>query len=233
MSKPLKLKMEFETNNPCVRSFNRIVCGWGMRKTPYDEKGNYKGQTAPLWANPSLTFFLSIFIVNLILSLLFIGCFIGVKYETNQNDCSDDEKYKNEFIIIGSVILLVNSLYWLFLYLKKYASDQEWSRYMIFLAILWAALIGFTIAEIIVTVKSLDDYNKAFRLLEDKDNNSEDKCQEIFKASICINFVVGICNAIVSIIVIVMVFIISKNLFFQKYVPHTASCEDEDIIIIE
>ena len=38
MSKPLKLKMEFETNNPCVRSFNRIVCGWGMRKTPYDEK---------------------------------------------------------------------------------------------------------------------------------------------------------------------------------------------------
>lgn len=227
MSKPLKLNMEFETNNPCVRSFNRIVCGWGMRKTPYDEKGNYKGQTAPLWANPSLTFFLSIFIVNLILSLLFIGFFIGVKYLTNQKDCPDAQKYKNEFIIIGSVILLVNSLYWLFLYLKKYASDQEWSRYMIFLAILWAALIGFTIAEIIVTVKSLDDYNKAFRQL------LEINCRDLFRASICINFIVGICNAIVSVIVIVMVFIISKNLFFQKYVPHTASCEDEDIIIIE
>ena len=227
MSKPLKLKMEFETNNPCVRSFNRIICGWGMRKIPYDEKGNYKGQTAPLWANPSLTFFLSIFIVNLILSLLFVGCFIGVKYETNRNNCSDDKKYKNEFIIIGSVILLVNSLYWLFLYLKKYASDQEWSRYMIFLAILWTALIGFTIAEIIVTVKSLDDYDKAFRGLK------MSTCQKVFLASICINFIVGICNAIVSIIVIVMVFIISKNLFFQKYVPHTASCEDEDIIIIE
>ena len=227
MSKPLKLNMEFETNNPCVRSFNRIVCGWGMRKTPYDEKGNYKGQTAPLWANPSLTFFLSIFIVNLILSLLFIGFFIGVKYLTNQKDCPDAQKYKNEFIIIGSVILLVNSLYWLFLYLKKYASDQEWSRYMIFLAILWAALIGFTIAEIIVTVKSLDDYNKAFRQL------LEINCRDLFRASICINFIVGICNAIVSVIVIVMVFIISKNLFFQKYVPHTAPCEDEDIIIIE
>ena len=227
MSKPLKLQMEFETNNPCVRSFNRIICGWGMRKTPYDEKGNYKGQTAPLWANPSLTFFLSIFIVNLILSLLFIGCFIGVKYTTGKEKCPDDEKYKNEFIIIGSVILLVNSLYWLFLYLKKYASDQEWSRYMIFLVILWAALIGFTIAEIIVTVKSLDDYNKAFRRLK------MSTCQQVFLASISINFIVGICNAIVSIIVIVMVFIISKNLFFQKYVPHTASCEDEDIIIIE
>ena len=226
MSKPLKLKMEFETNNSCVGSFNRIISGWGMRKTPYDEKGNYKGQTAPLWANPSLTFFLSVFIVNLILSLLFIGCFIAVKYLAKTTDC-DDKKYKNEFIIIGSVILLVNSFYWLFLYLKKYASDQEWSRYMIFLVILWAALIGFTIAEIVVTVKSLNDYKQTGRLLLDID------CDDILKAIISINFIVGICNAIVSIIVIVMVFIISKNLFFQKYVPHTASCEDEDIIIIE
>ena len=112
MSKALKLDISFPSPNTCVRSFNRLLCNWGQRKYPYDVNGNLKGQTAPLWANPSRTFFLTFFILNFICSILFIASYVVVQYYSDKHK---DEKncqtakdhFKTVFIVIGSIILFV------------------------------------------------------------------------------------------------------------------------------
>lgn len=232
--KTLQLEMTFPSPNECVRSFNRFFCGWGIRKTPYDINGNIKGGTAPLWANPSRTFFLIFFILNFICSILFIASYIVVQYYSNQHkddgNCQQAKgNFKTAFIVIGSIILFVNSLYWLYIYLKEYASDQEWSRYMIILLVFWLAMVGFLIAEYIISVDNLSFYNDNKTLFEGDENKS---CRHVYIANLSLNFVVSIFNTIIAIIMGVKVVFISKGLFFTKYVPHTATSEDEDIIIM-
>lgn len=39
------------------------------------------------------------------------------------------------------------AMYCLFMTSIDYASDQEWSRYLVFNTILWAALVGFLITD--------------------------------------------------------------------------------------
>ncbi len=235
MSKALKLDISFPSPNTCVRSFNRLLCNWGQRKYPYDANGNLKGQTAPLWANPSRTFFLTFFILNFICSILFIASYVVVQYYSdkhkNEVNCQTaKDHFKTVFIVIGSIILLVNSLYWLFIYLKEYASDQEWSRYLIILVIFWAAMVGFLIAEYIISVDNLNFYNDNKGLFQGSDNK---KCRQVFKSNLALNFIVAIFNSIIAVIMIIKVFLISKQFFLVKYVPHTATSEDEDIIVME
>ena len=241
MSKALHLDIDYPTPNGCARSFNKIFCSWGVRKTPYDNSGNIKGKTAPLWANPAKKFFLAFFILNFVCSLLFVAGYIVVQYYSDDakksgNDqegrvCINQAKghLKTVFIVIGSIILFVNSLYWLFIYLKDYASDQEWSRYMILLIILWCAMVGFLIAEYVISVDNLKYYNDNKSSVFQKSK----KCKRIFLANLSLNFIVSIFNTLIAIGVIIRVIFISKDFFFSKYVPHSATCEDEDIIIIQ
>jgi len=208
--------IDFESSNSFVRSFNRIFCDWGQSKTPYDQNGNIKSKTAPLWANPAKKFFLSLFVVSFICSILFCLSFIIVKYygnkdydDSNENVCIDESKkdFKNAFIIIGAVILFVNCLMFCFIYSTEYASDKEWSRYLILLTFFWLCMLGFNIAQYVVT--------------------------SLFRANLAMNFIVAICSSIIEIIALIKLLIISKQFFLNKYVPHSAVCEDEDIIIIE
>ena len=138
--------------------------------------------------------------------------------------------FKTVFIVIGSIILLVNSLYWLYIYLKEYASDQEWSRYLIILVVFWSAMVGFLIAEYIISVDNLNYYNEHKVEFQGSKNK---KCRQVFKANLALNFIVAIFNSIIAIIMIIKVFMISKQFFLVKYVPHTATSEDEDIIVME
>ena len=229
--------IDFESSNSCVRSFNRIFCDWGQTKTPYDQNGNTKSKTAPLWANPSKIFFLALFVVSLICSILFCLSFIIVKfygnkkYDDNENICIKESKkdFKNAFIIIGAVILFVNCLMFCFIYSTEYASDKEWSRYLILLTFFWLCMLGFNIAQYVVTSKSLKNFNNNI-----KNNYSGSKiCKRIYRANLAMNFIVAISSTIIEIIELLKLLIISKQFFLNKYVPHSAVCEDEDIIIIE
>ena len=229
--------IDFESSNSFVRSFNRIFCDWGQSKTPYDQNGNIKSKTAPLWANPAKKFFLSLFVVSFICSILFCLSFIIVKYygnkdydDSNENICIDESKkdFKNAFIIIGAVILFVNCLMFCFIYSTEYASDKEWSRYLILLTFFWLCMLGFNIAQYVVTAKSLKNFNDL-----KKTDIMRKKCKSLFRANLAMNFIVAICSSIIEIIALIKLLIISKQFFLNKYVPHSAVCEDEDIIIIE
>lgn len=228
--------IDFESSNSCVRSFNRIFCDWGQTKTPYDQNGNTKSKTAPLWANPSKMFFLALFAISLICSILFCLSFIIVKYYGNKNydddekACIEDSKkdFKNSFIIIGAVILFVNCLMFCFIYSTEYASDKEWSRYLILLTFFWLCMVGFNIAQYIVTSKSLKNFNDLKKL-----DVITKKCKRLYRSNLAMNFIVAICSTIIEIIELIKLLIISKLFFLNKYVPHSAICEDEDIIIIE
>jgi hypothetical protein len=121
----MKQEMQFPVTNKCIKWFNNTLCSWGQRKTNYDVEGNIKGMTAPLWANPSKVFYKIFFIVSLICSLLFVGCFIAIQFYNNDltnkkpdtttavdvNYTCVKESYehlKSPFIVIGSIILFIN-----------------------------------------------------------------------------------------------------------------------------
>lgn len=120
---------------------------------------------------------------------------------------------------------------YLFFYCKNYASDQEWSRYIIILLFFWLCMVGFNVASYIVTSSNLRYYNK------DKDGifkkNDVKKCKNLYRANLGLNFCVCIVNSIIEALILFKIFMISKEFFFTKYVPHSAVCEDDDIIIIE
>lgn len=215
-----ELEMNFSTSNSCLRSFHKIFCSWGQRKTPYDVNKQIKGQTSPLWANPRQKWFLSFFIVNLLSSLLFAAIFIANAFYLPDTNCNNSNSITLSFIVIGGIVLFGNSkfiiyylaLYWLFLYLKDYANDQEWSRYLIFCSIFNLALLGYIIASFLL----IKTHFKS--------------CTNWIKA---LNYVVSVVSLIISIMVFVITLLLAKDFFLYKHVPHTAICEDEDIIIME
>ena len=235
--------IDFESSNSFIRAFNRLFCNWGQRKVPYDVNGQIKGKTAPLWENPSKTFWLIIFIFSLIMSLLFIASFVVVNYYSddviNNKNANDIEKnciniskskFKTVFGVIGGIILFVNFLCFLFMYCKDYASDQEWSRYLIITAFFVFCMIGFNIADYVITSKNLKFYRDN---ITNEYDNSAKTCKRVFKANLGMNFTVCIISSIIELIVLIKIFLIGKFFFLNSYVPHTAVCEDEDIIIIE
>ena len=73
----MKLEMDFPVTNNCVKWFNHTFCNWGQKKTTYNKEGQIKGKniykillyiiggTAPLWVNPSPTFYKVFFILTL------------------------------------------------------------------------------------------------------------------------------------------------------------------------
>jgi hypothetical protein len=123
--------MEFPMTNTFIKWWNRTCCSWGPQKTPYNKAGAKVGNLAPLWANPSKTYFKVIFTFSLLCALLFIGCYVAIQYynsrllnnsqttdtTVNPNALSSDnancvkqayEHLKSFFIVIGSAILFIN-----------------------------------------------------------------------------------------------------------------------------
>ena len=92
-------------------------------------------------------------------------------------------------------------------------------------------MVGFNVASYIVTSSNLRYYNK------DKDGifkkNDVKKCKNLYRANLGLNFCVCIVNSIIEALILFKIFMISKEFFFTKYVPHSAVCEDEDIIVME
>jgi hypothetical protein len=127
----MKLEMDFPATNEFIKWWNRICCGWGPRKTPFNKAGAKVGNLAPLWSNPSKTYFKCIFVFALICSLLFVGSFVAIQYynssllnnsQTTDTDVNPEalslgegncvrksyEYLRSFFIVIGSVILFLN-----------------------------------------------------------------------------------------------------------------------------
>jgi hypothetical protein len=127
----MKLEMDFPMTNEFIKWFNRMFCNWGPRKTPFNKAGAKVGNLAPLWSNPSKTYFKCIFVFSLLCALLFVGCYVAIQFYNstllnnsqttdptlNPNALSNDngtcvkqayEYLRSFFIVIGSAILFIN-----------------------------------------------------------------------------------------------------------------------------
>lgn len=222
----LKQEIDYPSNNGCVRKFNDIFCNWGIRRKPKDQSGNLKGMTSPLWANPAQKFFSIICGVAFLLVVLFVAAYIVIKFknddrEKDKNGGCKLDKSNTLYIIIGSALLFVNAFYFCYLGFKEYASDQEWFRYIIIGLVFWAALVGVNIANYVFTVKNL----------KDKDNFKG--CKNLLLANVIINFIVCIGCTIMEVLVIIRLILLFLQFFLKSFVPHTAKCVDDDIIIVE
>ncbi len=91
-------------------------------------------------------------------------------------------------------------------------------------------MVGFNVASYIVTASNLRYFNK------DKDGifkGKVKKCKNLYRTNLGLNFCVCIINSIIEALILFKILMIAKQFFFSKYVEHSASCEDEDIIIME
>ena len=236
-----KLEIYAPTNNSFVRKLGYIFCRWGQRRKPRDINGDLKGMTAPLWKNDYVKFYTIVCIISFILTILFILSFVIVNYKNNMilskkdgndsnRECFEEskEELREYFIVIGGIILFINAIYYCFISCKKYASDQEWSRYLIIGTVILAVMLLFNIFHYIITVKNNKYYINGSEGLFNKSSS----CRKLFVANIVINYIVCIAYSLLEIVVIIKTILIAKNFFFTSYVPHTAKCRDDDIIII-
>ncbi len=122
-------------------------------------------------------------------------------------------------------------MFCLFIMYKDYASDTEWSRYMVINLVLWIGLVGFLFADYLTVVSNLSYYS------DDPDNifklEGTEKCIQLFQVNVWCNLIVAIIATVLALLLIFKIFIITKNFFIVKYYPHTAISEDDDIIVIE
>lgn len=83
--KPIKLPMQYETRSAILHHINKYVCCWGQMKISKTTEGKVIGVTAPLWVNPSPLFFKLFSVLTLLCSLIFVGCYVYLRYFNNNN----------------------------------------------------------------------------------------------------------------------------------------------------
>ena len=151
-----------------LNKLSKALCSWGGRR-PFsivDPKHTCtkKGNPAPLWKNKSKKLFYIFFILNLLSAIfaLIIYTVIVIYHKRNkQITCKQSLPFlKNEFNIIGFIILLINSVVSRFLSKINYASDEEWSRYTIINLLCWISLITYNCFDYYQFIKALKTKNK-------------------------------------------------------------------------
>lgn len=135
------------------------------------------------------------------------------------------------FIVIGGGILFLNSFLNLFLHIKDYASDEEWSRYLFFLFILSLSLISINIAEYYFVAKNFTLYSSDDNGIFSKEGVTE--CPRLFRFNVYVNLFVALFMSFLSIIQVIQTLKNYKILFYPVNQDILrARCEDHDIVIM-
>lgn len=143
-------------------------------------------------------------------------------------------KINSIFILIGGIILFVNFFHMTYLgCFLEYATDKEWSRNLACSAFILLLLSIFTIGDIVYSASLISYYNKN----EGADFNfifnvSANKCKSLFKVNMIGYLIVGIITGILVIFQSLKLVSLGKKYFLTEFVPHTARCEDENILVI-
>ncbi len=81
--KPIKLPMDYTTRNHILLLLHEKLCNWGFKKTIMTNDGKIIGAPSPLWTNPSSFFYKVFSILTLLCFILFIGCYIFLRFYNN------------------------------------------------------------------------------------------------------------------------------------------------------
>ena len=353
----VKVEMDFNSRSRIIKLIKTYTCNWGQKVYPKNFEGQLFGATSPLWLNENTFFFGCFSALFGIISVLFIGFYVFLRYYNNNNILSGllvrnytmldagasyaefisnstiptnstemepsdvyclyiaYNKINSIFIIVGGVIFFANFIHMMYLgCFVEYQNDEEWSRNLSISSFIWILMVGFIIGDIIYSVSLIIFYNdhanftnvptavsntidnvvdaisntttntnatgsnpvrnlimrSKFRYLQDNTtlnttnttalnnivttdmninlvsginnktgfsnslfNNNTPNCKELFQINMFGYLIVGAIAAILAVFQIMKIISISKKYFFSNAVPHTARCEDDNIIVIQ
>ncbi|CAD8119370.1 unnamed protein product [Paramecium sonneborni] len=113
-------------------------CQWGKTYIMKSDKGEFTGESAPLWKNVSPAAFLA----QCIISLLMIAAVI-IAYVVEINGLDDNCTVSYKPWIIGQLIaVFFSSLLDFYIYRVKYASDDRWFRLIVVILCQIALLVA-------------------------------------------------------------------------------------------
>ena len=147
------------SNNQTLNRIVKRLCSWGV-KHPYKPRNKaYIGNSAPLFRNLYRWFFLVFVVLNVIVALFDILAYvINVLSISDLSDICFDLQ---ETIFVGLFFACLNTLLYLYFWRLGYASDQEWSRYLIFMSVdLGVQLIGVLTVFVLMLVSAIQAWNK-------------------------------------------------------------------------
>lgn len=137
------------------------------------------------------------------------------------------------FIIIGSLILLINAMYQLFLFMVDYATDEEWYRYLTIKLIMLIFLAGFGVADIMFCLDNSTYYTKNSGVNQLFTKTDVSVCPSLYKFNLLANFIVSVLIIVICIFQSLKTFINYKELFYpSNQEEYRARCDDPDIIIL-
>ena len=141
-------------------------------------------------------------------------------------------KINSIFVIIGGIILFLNFIHLMYIGCFEYASDREWSRNLAISSIIWVIMIGFIVGDFIYTVSLIVYYNDNKIGDTALFNSNTPKCNNLFQVNMYGYLITAIIASILAVFQIIKIFQLVKQFFWTYYVPHTARCEDENIVVI-
>ena len=136
------------------------------------------------------------------------------------------------FVLIGGLILFSNFFHMMYLgcYIE-YASDKEWFRNLSINSFIWILMCAFIIADFIYSANLISYYSKN-SVVGGIFSSTTPKCTQLFQINMYGYLIVAILTAILCIFQIIKIVSIFKKFFLTNYVPHTARCEDENILVM-
>ena len=108
----------------------------------------------------------------------------------------------------------------------RYASDEEWSRFIILNLICCSGLTGFNLAEYFDWLNSFDYLNKTLKI----NYCSATNCIVFFNFNLWANFINMVSITTVCAVQFVMIFL-NFNVFFIQKTDMSISYDDKDIAV--
>jgi len=257
--KPRELKMEYSSKNIVIRWLNAKCCNWGQRMPSYDIQNNIVGNSAPLWLNPSKTFYIIFSIINLILSILFISSYAAMHYSVYNGSISftdtnitvinnssssiangtnlilDQECIANFYDRFGTFFIIFGSLILLintFSNLHLYLIEYA-SDEEWYRYLFCQFLLSIILLSLDITEYYFVSANFTYYNQHQKIINSFQSCSKVFTYNLYVNLVIAIIISFLSIFQIFKTFKNYKLLFYNEKPDYfRARCDDPNILIM-
>ncbi|KAL4482885.1 hypothetical protein ABPG74_018911 [Tetrahymena malaccensis] len=184
----------------------RKILKWDWGKKTYKGFGQsndeFRGQSAPLWVNSSPIAFLVMAVWGFLLFVVVLIVFITkIDNYTEYSNCS----HFKQLIIFEIVIVGLNAVFDFSSYMKRYDTDQGWSRSLIYLTCQCILLGVAILLQILFAISN--QYKNC------TDNNQQDDSQQLFISSVVI-------SGNIAILLIIKLFILMAFSFRYYYEPN-------------
>ncbi|CAD8192571.1 unnamed protein product [Paramecium pentaurelia] len=211
-------------------------CQWGKTYIMKTEKGEFTGESAPLWKNVSPAAFLAQCIISM---LMIAGVIVAYVIEINGLDDNCTVSYK-PWIIGQLIAVFFSGILDFYIYRVKYASDDRWFRLIVVILCQIALLVAIGGISFFQGLKVILGLGDQCQLPDEGDENTQTQDEQeyytpenVFGNQIWMaNFFISATTLLILLIKLIVLCFLTKNIYFStsRFVAIASKPEEKKFV---